>query len=301
MRRDTTGPSDAPPPPAPDRRDRSRPRRRAGPCLPRRGAVSPVPGGTDNALFRLGPRAVLRLPLRECGVRQVATDRHWLPGLAPLRPPGLAVPRLRFAGAPGPGFPHPWTIQDWLEGDSAHHAPPRDDPAAGRALAGMMRALQALPGAGALPPSRSLAAQDESVRAQIAEFRPGEGDRGRLEAEWDAAMALPRHGGPSVVVHGDLHPLNLVVRGGALSGVIDWGGLSRGDPARDLMAGWTVLGVPGRTALAAALRPDPAALARGRAHALAMACMGIPFYRRGNPAFLAMIHRILAEVLAHPA
>jgi aminoglycoside phosphotransferase (APT) family kinase protein len=42
-------------------------------------------------------------------------------------------------------------------------------------------------------------------------------------------------------VHGDLHPANVVVSGGSLCGVIDFGELCAGDPATDLSAAWLVL------------------------------------------------------------
>ena len=56
----------------------------------------------------------------------------------------------------------------------------------------------------------------------------------------DAAAELPPLA-PSVVCHGDLHFRHLLVRDGALTGVIDWGDLCRGDPAVDLMAYWMAL------------------------------------------------------------
>jgi aminoglycoside phosphotransferase (APT) family kinase protein len=44
-----------------------------------------------------------------------------------------------------------------------------------------------------------------------------------------------------VWLHGDLHPANVVVSGGTLSGVIDFGELCAGDPATDLSAAWLLL------------------------------------------------------------
>ena len=46
--------------------------------------------------------------------------------------------------------------------------------------------------------------------------------------------------------HGDLHVRHLLVRAGALTGVIDWGDVCRGDPAVDLMAYWLALPAPAR-------------------------------------------------------
>ena len=55
----------------------------------------------------------------------------------------------------------------------------------------------------------------------------------------DAARALPPPEA-TVVAHGDLHIRHLVVdTGGALSGVIDWGDVCRGDPSIDLSLLWS--------------------------------------------------------------
>jgi aminoglycoside phosphotransferase (APT) family kinase protein len=42
-------------------------------------------------------------------------------------------------------------------------------------------------------------------------------------------------------VHGDLHPANVVVSDGTLSGIVDFGALFAGDPAWDLTAAWLLL------------------------------------------------------------
>lgn len=42
-------------------------------------------------------------------------------------------------------------------------------------------------------------------------------------------------------MHGDLHPANVVVSDGTLSGVIDFGDMFAGDPAWDLAAAWVIL------------------------------------------------------------
>src|SRR5258708_7646775 len=46
-----------------------------------------------------------------------------------------------------------------------------------------------------------------------------------------ALTAAPRWDGPAVWMHGDLHPANLLVTDGQLSGVLDFGLLAVGDPA----------------------------------------------------------------------
>ncbi len=66
-------------------------------------------------------------------------------------------------------------------------------------------------------------------------------------------------------VHGDLHPANVVVSDGTLSGIIDFGDLFAGDPAWDLAAAWVLL--PAGTAARffdRYARADEAAIRRAR-------------------------------------
>ncbi|KJE25278.1 phosphotransferase family protein [Frankia torreyi] len=67
------------------------------------------------------------------------------------------------------------------------------------------------------------------------------GVAGGVRAVWDDAVAVPEWEGPPVWVHGDLHPANVAVSDGTLSGVIDFGDMFAGDPAWDLAAAWVVL------------------------------------------------------------
>jgi aminoglycoside phosphotransferase (APT) family kinase protein len=62
-----------------------------------------------------------------------------------------------------------------------------------------------------------------------------------VRAVWDDAVAAPAWQGPSVWVHGDLHPANVVVSDGTLSGIVDFGDMFAGDPAWDLAAAWVLL------------------------------------------------------------
>ena len=68
------------------------------------------------------------------------------------------------------------------------------------------------------------------------------------QADWDAvlrvqdaALAAPRYDGPPVWLHGDLHPANILVNDGQVSGVIDFGDITAGDPASDLSVAWMLL------------------------------------------------------------
>lgn len=71
--------------------------------------------GTDNATFRLGADLAVRLPRASLAVGQVERDRQFLPRLAPHLP--LAIPEPLALGTPAEGYPYPWGVYRWLEGE----------------------------------------------------------------------------------------------------------------------------------------------------------------------------------------
>ena len=58
---------------------------------------------------------------------------------------------------------------------------------------------------------------------------------------WVAALRAPRYSPLPVWLHGDLHPAHILVHQGRVSGVIDFGDITSGDPASDLSVAWMLL------------------------------------------------------------
>ena len=54
-------------------------------------------------------------------------------------------------------------------------------------------------------------------------------------------MRAPEWERPSVWIHCDLDARNVLVRGGRLAAVLDWGGVGAGDPAVDVMVAWKLV------------------------------------------------------------
>jgi aminoglycoside phosphotransferase (APT) family kinase protein len=71
--------------------------------------------GTDNAIYRLGSDMAVRLPRVESATGQVEMEHRWLPRLAPHLP--LAIPAPLAMGVAAEGYPWPWAVYRWLEGE----------------------------------------------------------------------------------------------------------------------------------------------------------------------------------------
>ena len=199
-----------------------------------------VDDGWDNAMFRLGQDLAVRLPRREVGARLIINEQTWLPALAPrLEIPVPAPVRL---GSPHGDYPWHWSVVPWLRGQAADVAPPRDDQA--MALAEFLKGLH-LPAPNEAPRNDvrgvALATRAASVQERMQRLRATTSSIScTVESVWARALAAPI--APIVPgacwLHGDLHARNVLVEGGAISGIIDWGDVTSGDVATDLAAFW---------------------------------------------------------------
>ncbi len=266
-------------------------------------AVVPVASdGTDNAMYRLGDTMAVRLPRMRWAVDAVGKERKWLPKLAPHLP--LAIPLPLAKGAPGEGYPWPWSVCRWLDGANAAQAPLADLNGAANVLAGFLHALQRIDATGGPPPGRHnsgrgvpLSLRDAPTRHAI-QAAADLIDARAATAAWETDMTASLWAGQPVWIHGDLSAGNLLVADGRLGAVIDFGCLAVGDPACDLMIAWSVFGGKSRAVFRAALAADDATWARGRGWALSCALVALPYYRDRNPAIAAGAQRVIGQVLA---
>jgi aminoglycoside phosphotransferase (APT) family kinase protein len=135
--------------------------------------------------------------------------------------------------------------------------------------------------------ARWAARQPDSLLHRHLQQLDGIVDRSAVLALWDRALSQPPWPGPPLWLHGDLHPGNVLVSAEDLSGVIDFGDLTSGDPATDLAVLW-MLPPALRWPVDASSGDDPAALtmrARGWALALGLAYLA---HSRGDPAVAAL-------------
>lgn len=259
--------------------------------------------GTDHAMYRLGDELVVRLPRIGWAVPAVAVEQRWLPVLGPQLP--VEIPEVMVTGEPGEGYPWPWTVLRWIEGE---HPLPVDWWGAEQlavCVARFNRALAAIdptdgPIAGSPGgPQRGIPIRlrNEQVRAGIAELAD-EFDPAALLAAWEADAFAADHEGDPAWVHGDLTPGNLLLRDGRLAGVLDFGGVAVGDPAVGLLPAWNLFAGQARQTFRDFSGGDEATWRRGRAWALSIAVVALPYFRDTYPAICASSRRVLVEVLA---
>jgi aminoglycoside phosphotransferase (APT) family kinase protein len=89
----------------------------------------------------------------------------------------------------------------------------------------------------------------------------------------------------------------VLLSGGRLTAVIDFGCVGIGEPAVDLIAAWSLLTADARNVFRAALGVDDATWARGRGWALSIALIELSYYRITNPVMAATARHVIQEVL----
>ena len=147
-----------------------------------------------------------------------------------------------------------------------------------------------------------LVTMDRATRENIERCRYLEDfglDLDAAEQMWAEAMKLPGAADRATPrwYHGDLAAENLLVRDGALTAVLDFGGLSVGDPTVDLVVAWEVLDPPARDLFRGQVGVDDATWLRGRAWALSITLM-IWYYWTTMPERRARCMAVGRNVLA---
>ncbi|HYI33547.1 MAG TPA: aminoglycoside phosphotransferase family protein [Glaciibacter sp.] len=256
-------------------------------------------GGWDNAVIRLGSSLAVRLPRRAAAVPLAEHEHRWLPGIEPRI--STSIPAPVRVGQPSELFGWPWSVVPWIDGTSAVDLPVADRGALAGELAEFISEMHVqAPHDAPRNPVRGvpLMDRDEAVRGRI---QAGVVPRGEeMLALWLELRDTPPWSADPVWLHGDLHPGNLLVRDGRLSGVVDFGDLTAGDPATDLALAWLAFDAPGRVSFLAGLperyQTDALLLCRARGWALSLAT-AFTAHSDDNPVMAAIGVHAIGQVL----
>ncbi|CAA9374013.1 MAG: hypothetical protein AVDCRST_MAG47-1596 [uncultured Nocardioidaceae bacterium] len=266
--------------------------------------------GSSNALFLLGEELLVRVPRQPGGSETILKEARWLPHLGRSLP--VAVPEVVASGHPSGSYPEHWSVVRRLDGEHpVAGAASLSQERLARDVAAVVRSLRDLevPAEATHDPAlrwyraESLVGIDADIKSFAEQCRSLTGlrlDVDAVLATWDGAVAAARGASLSVHwLHGDLLAENLLVQDGRLTAVLDFGGLSVGDPTVDLAVAWELFDEGARDAFRSTLDVDDRTWLVARGWALAIAVMTFPYYWTTMPARcaarLAMVQRVLRD------
>lgn len=251
-------------------RDHADAARRVLPHLPpgSRARLVPIGAGDDSLAFRQGAR-VVRVARHAEAAAALAREACVLAEVADRLP--LPVPRPRFVDA---GAGCAFAVHRHVRGRALTRRGWTRLPADARErtaaqLAEFLGALHAIPPAVGVRcglPTLDLAATSAALRPSLVRLAPALAarDARRVDdalARWSAAAEAPR-----ALLHRDVAPGHVLYdpRRGALTGVIDFGDLALGDPARDFAYVYDDFGPAMLDAVLARYASEPPAALRRR-------------------------------------
>jgi len=229
--------------------------------------------GHDNRTYRLGDHILIRMPTAADYALKVPKEQELLPELAKRL--SVSIPAPIKMGKPSADYPYPFSIYKWLPGKSINLLTLTDQEKEQLAfdLAKFLKELQAITDIEGPEPGQHnwwrgdhVSVYDKGAREQIAELAEII-DAGQALALWDQAFQT-KWKKQTVWIHGDFAIGNILMDGGKLSAVIDFGGAAIGDPACDLVIAWTYLNGKAREIFIDEMNLDPDTWLRAGAWAL---------------------------------
>lgn len=258
--------------------------------------------GHDNRTYRLGEHILIRMPTDADYALKVPKEQELLPQLAKRL--SVSIPAPIKMGKPSADYPYPFSIYKWLSGKSINllTLTAHDKEQIAFDLANFLKELQAITDVEGPEPGQHnwwrgdhVSVYDKGAREQIAELTEII-DASKALALWDKACETKWDKKP-VWIHGDFAIGNILMDGGKLSAVIDFGGAAVGDPACDLVIAWTYLSGKAREIFISKMAMDPDTWLRARAWALWKATFELCQISDKNSPEASLQKRIIGEVM----
>lgn len=199
--------------------------------------ISFLDSGWDNENYRLGSDYIIRLPRRSTAIPLLENEITWLPRIKDALP--INIPAPIHVGQSIASYPWQWSIIPWNDGKNGCKVLPNDNEVI--VLADFLKALhQHQPQDAPYNDHRCLPLSDKSseVISKINRLKDTSAlVDDRLLELWNQAINEPVSTKQSLI-HGDMHPRNIIINDGKLKAIIDWGDITFGDVAPDVASFW---------------------------------------------------------------
>lgn len=230
--------------------------------------ISFLDSGWDNENYRLGSDYIIRLPRRAAAIPLLQNEMNWLPKLKSALPIGIPAPI--YIGKPNEHYPWQWTIIPWYQGMNGCVNQPGNVQIL--YLVDFLKKLHSQPIKDApYNDHRCLPLLDKSdeVVDRINRLKSiNDKSKSRLLHLWHQSIVEPMPD-QKCLIHGDMHPRNIIIHQGEINALIDWGDMTAGDVATDLASIWMLFDdAQVRASGFAHYRADPSLINRSRGWAI---------------------------------
>jgi aminoglycoside phosphotransferase (APT) family kinase protein len=257
--------------------------------------------GTDNALFRLGDKYVVRIPRIEWSPGNITNGINkeylWVPQLARYLKTPVSEPI--FKGKPNEDYSWPWSITKWNEGHNPDFEKEDEYENLAIDLAHFLNELHSIKLSETGPFSRRgvpLVELDKETKEALINLEEDMYTK-PLALLWEELSNTPCWNQSPVWMHGDLLPGNILIQNNRLSAVIDFADVGLGDPACDLIVAWSLLNSSSRAIFRNYLvNIDEHTWQRGKGWALSIAVIILPYYKNTNPVLASVARRIIQQL-----
>lgn len=199
--------------------------------------IALLDSGWDNENYRLGPELIIRLPRRLSSSLLILNEINWLPKIKDDLP--IKIPAPIGVGRPDKSYPWHWSIIPWFEGVTADQNS-LDGSEVHRLINFLKKLHSQHPQHAPENPYRGvpLSTKHTDVEKRMRSLKSKTKlITSSIEQHWMEAVH-EGEAGEKYLIHGDLHPRNIIVQRGKIEAVIDWGDITAGDPANDLACVW---------------------------------------------------------------
>jgi aminoglycoside phosphotransferase (APT) family kinase protein len=234
--------------------------------------------GHDNRTFRLGNELSVRLPSHSSYADAVHKEAIALQALDGTL--SVDIPKVFAIGEPSKAYPLPWSIRHWLPGNTWEETQVVDRCSLADALGKVLVELRSVPAEISLSAGKHSfyrgchpSAYSDEVAESLRRVDDPSKTKQCLEI-WHRGMVTVWSDAP-VWFHGDVAVGNVLMKGNAVSALIDFGTCGVGDPACDLTVAWTYFASSERQRFRDAVQVDDGTWCRAKAWALWKALVSI--------------------------